>query len=57
VPIASIAAMVMSDVVASTATNWFEHEGSILRVVFWHSIALASLDRLSINHLAHDAAR
>jgi len=32
-----------SIVVASTATNWFGHEGSILRFVFWHSIALASL--------------
>src|SRR5712671_779308 len=32
-----------SIVVASTATNWFGHEGTILRFVFWHSIALASL--------------
>ena len=32
-----------SIVVASTATNWFGHEGSILRFVFWHSIALACL--------------
>jgi lactate permease len=32
-----------SIVVASTATNWFGHEGSILRFVFWHSIALAFL--------------
>jgi lactate permease len=32
-----------SIVVASTATNWFGHEGSILRFVFWHSIALAAL--------------
>jgi lactate permease len=30
-------------VVASTATNWFGHEGTILRFVFWHSIALACL--------------
>ena len=30
-------------VVASTATNWFGHEGSILRFVFLHSIALACL--------------
>ena len=30
-------------VVASTATNWFGHEGSILRFVFKHSIALACL--------------
>lgn len=32
-----------SIVVASTATNWFGHEGSILRFVFWHSVALACL--------------
>jgi lactate permease len=32
-----------SIVVASTATNWFGHEGSILRYVFFHSIALACL--------------
>src|SRR4029079_15069567 len=32
-----------SIVVASTATNWYGHEGSILRYVFWHSIALAAL--------------
>ena len=32
-----------SIVVASTATNWFGHEGKILRFVFWHSIVLASL--------------
>ena len=32
-----------SIVVASTATNWFGHEGSILRFVFFHSIALACL--------------
>jgi lactate permease len=32
-----------SIVVASTATRWFNHEGDILRFVFWHSIALASL--------------
>ncbi len=32
-----------SIVVASTATNWFGHEGEILRFVFWHSIALAAL--------------
>jgi lactate permease len=30
-----------SIVVASTATNWFGHEGTILRFVFWHSIVLA----------------
>ena len=32
-----------SIVVASTATNWYGHEGSILRYVFFHSIALAVL--------------
>jgi lactate permease len=32
-----------SIVVASTATNWYGHEGSILRYVFWHSLALAVL--------------
>lgn len=29
--------------VMSTATTWFGHEGSILRYVFFHSIALACL--------------
>jgi lactate permease len=32
-----------SIVVASTATNWYGHEGSILRYVFLHSIALACM--------------
>ena len=32
-----------SIVVASTATNWYGHEGSILRYVFKHSIVLACL--------------
>ncbi len=32
-----------SIVVASTATRWYGHEGKILRYVFWHSLALASL--------------
>ncbi len=32
-----------SIVVASTATKWYGHEGSILRFVFFHSIALAVL--------------
>ena len=32
-----------SIVVASTATKWYGHEGSILRYVFFHSIALAFL--------------
>jgi lactate permease len=30
-------------VVASTATEWYGHEGEILRFVFWHSIVLACL--------------
>jgi lactate permease len=32
-----------SIVVASTATRWYGHEGSILRYVFFHSLALATL--------------
>ncbi len=32
-----------SIVVASTATGWYGHEGSILRYVFFHSVALAVL--------------
>ena len=32
-----------SIVVASTATGWFNHEGDILRYVFFHSVALAAL--------------
>jgi len=32
-----------SIVVASTATRWYGHEGSILRFVFFHSVALAIL--------------
>jgi lactate permease len=32
-----------SIVVASTATKWFNHEGDILRFVFFHSVALACL--------------
>jgi lactate permease len=32
-----------SIVVASTATRWYGHEGSILRFVFFHSVALAAL--------------
>jgi lactate permease len=32
-----------SIVVASTATKWYGHEGSILRFVFFHSLALAIL--------------
>src|SRR5262249_47576681 len=32
-----------SIVVASPATNWFGHDGTMLRFVFWHWIALACL--------------
>jgi lactate permease len=32
-----------SIVVASTATNWYGHEGNIMRYVFFHSLALAIL--------------
>jgi lactate permease len=32
-----------SIVVASTATQWYGHEGDILRYVFFHSLALAGL--------------
>ena len=32
-----------SIVVASTATEWYGHEGDILRYVFFHSLALAAL--------------
>jgi lactate permease len=32
-----------SIVVASTATDWYGHEGSILRYVFLHSIVLTCL--------------
>ena len=37
-----------SIVVASTATGWFGHEGSILRFVFGHSIVLACLVELLV---------
>ncbi|MCK9918891.1 L-lactate permease [Microbacteriaceae bacterium K1510] len=42
-----------SIVVASTATNWFGHEGSILRFVFWHSITLACLVGLLVMSQAY----
>jgi lactate permease len=42
-----------SIVVASTATNWFGHEGTILRFVFKHSIALACLVGLFVALLAY----
>lgn len=42
-----------SIVVASTATNWYGHEGTILRYVFWHSIILASLVGLFVTLQAY----
>ena len=42
-----------SIVVASTATRWFNHEGDILRYVFFHSIALAALVGLEVSLLAY----
>jgi lactate permease len=42
-----------SIVVASTATNWFGHEGEILRYVFFHSIALAVLVGLLVTLQAY----
>jgi lactate permease len=42
-----------SIVVASTATNWYGHEGSILRYVFFHSLALAALMGLLVFWQAH----
>jgi lactate permease len=40
-------------VVASTATNWFGHEGDILRYVFFHSVALAALVGLLVTLQAY----
>ena len=42
-----------SIVVASTATNWYGHEGKILRYVFFHSLALAALVGLLVFLQAH----
>ena len=42
-----------SIVVASTATRWFNHEGDILRFVFFPSIALASLVGLYVTLQAY----
>lgn len=42
-----------SIVVASTATKWFNHEGDILRYVFFHSIALACLVGLFVTLQAY----
>ena len=42
-----------SIVVASTATNWYGHEGSIMRYVFLHSIVLACLVGLFVTLQAY----
>jgi lactate permease len=42
-----------SIVVASTATRWFNHEGDILRYVFFHSLALACLVGLFVTLQAY----
>jgi len=44
-----------SIVVASTATQWYGHEGDILRYVFWHSIALAALVGILVFLMAYVA--
>ena len=44
-----------SIVVASTATNWYGHEGKILRFVFFHSVALAALVGILVFLQAHVA--
>src|SRR5205814_6849752 len=42
-----------SIVVASTATGWINHEGDILRYVFFHSLALAALVGLFVTLQAY----
>ena len=42
-----------SIVVASTATEWYGHEGDILRYVFFHSIALACLVGILVYLMAY----
>jgi lactate permease len=44
-----------SIVVASTATQWYGHEGDILRYVFFHSIALAALGGCAVFLMAYVA--
>ena len=44
-----------SIVVASTATNWYGHEGKILRFVFFHSVVLAALVGILVFLQAHIA--
>ncbi len=42
-----------SIVVASTATQWYGHEGDILRFVFFHSLALAVLVGIFVTLMAY----
>ncbi len=42
-----------SIVVASTATEWYGHEGDILRYVFFHSVALAALVAIMVTLQAY----
>jgi lactate permease len=42
-----------SIVVASTATKFYGAEGQILRLVFWHSLALAALVGILVLLQAH----
>jgi lactate permease len=42
-----------SIVVASTATQWYGHEGDILRYVFLHSLALAALVGIFVTLMAY----
>ena len=42
-----------SIVVASTATQWYGHEGDILRYVFFHSVALAALGGCAVFLMAY----
>jgi lactate permease len=42
-----------SIVVASTATEWYGHEGKILRYVFFHSVALAALVGILVTLMAY----
>jgi lactate permease len=44
-----------SIVVASTATQWYGHEGDILRYVFFHSLALAALCGIVVFLMAYVA--
>jgi lactate permease len=44
-----------SIVVASTATQWYGHEGDILRYVFFHSLALAALVGIFVFLIAYVA--